>query len=160
MLNAQIKSNESRASLNDDEIVELASRILWRRLKYQGNLNSPLSTVDFLKAKLGGSEREVFAIIFLSSSNQIIEYKELFYGTINSAAVYPREVVKDVLRTNAASVILAHNHPSGSCEISSADKAITTKLINALSLIDVAVLDHLIIGNSYASFAELNLLTN
>ena len=93
----------------------------------------------------------------LSTNNTILTDDEIV-GTINSASVYPREVVKDVLRVNAASVILAHNHPSGSVEVSTADKLITGKLIKALSLIDVEVLDHLIIGNSYASFAELNLL--
>lgn len=159
MLKNQQLPSTNNTILTDDEIVDLASRILFRRLKREGKINSPLATVDFLKLKLGNYEREVFSIIYLSNNNEIIEYKELFFGTINSASVYPREVVKDVLRVNAASVILAHNHPSGNVEVSRADKLITGKLIKALSLIDVEVLDHLIIGNSYASFAELNLLT-
>jgi len=158
MLKSQQLPSTNNTILTDDEIVDLASRILFRRLKREGKINSPLATVDFLKLKLGNYEREVFSIIYLSNNNEIIEYKELFFGTINSASVYPREVVKDVLRVNAASVILAHNHPSGSVEVSTADKLITGKLIKALSLIDVEVLDHLIIGNSYTSFAELNLL--
>ena len=158
MLKSQQLPSTNNTILTDDEIVDLASRILFRRLKREGKVNSPRSTVDFLKLKLGSYEREVFSIIYLSNNNEIIEYKELFFGTINSASVYPREVVKDVLRVNAASVILAHNHPSGSVEVSTADKLITGKLIKALSLIDVEVLDHLIIGSSYASFAELNLL--
>ena len=158
MLKSQQLPSTNNTILTDDQIVDLASRILFRRLKREGRISSPRSTVDFLKLKLGSYEREVFSIIYLSNSNEIIEYKELFFGTINSASVYPREVVKDVLRVNAASVILAHNHPSGSVEVSTADKLITGKLIKALSLIDVEVLDHLIIGSSYASFAELNLL--
>ncbi|WP_377110114.1 DNA repair protein RadC [Pseudoalteromonas sp. R86517] len=158
MLKSQQLPSTNNTILTDDEIVDLASRILFRRLKREGRISSPRSTVDFLKLKLGSYEREVFSIIYLSNNNEIIEYKELFFGTINSASVYPREVVKDVLRVNAASVILAHNHPSGSVEVSTADKLITGKLIKALSLIDVEVLDHLIIGSSYASFAELNLL--
>ena len=157
MLKSQQLLSTNNTILTDDEIVDLASRIIFRRLKREGKISSPRSTVDFLKLKLGSYEREVFSIIYLSNNNEIIEYKELFFGTINSASVYPREVVKDVLRVNAASV-LAHNHPSGSVEVSTADKLITGKLIKALSLIDVEVLDHLIIGNSYASFAELNLL--
>lgn len=158
MLKSQQLLSTNNTILTDDEIVDLASRIIFRRLKREGKISSPRSTVDFLKLKLGSYEREVFSIIYLSNNNEIIEYKELFFGTINSASVYPREVVKDVLRVNAASVILAHNHPSGSVEVSTADKLITGKLIKALSLIDVEVLDHLIIGNSYVSFAELNLL--
>ena len=127
MLKSQQLLSTNNTILTDDEIVDLASRIIFRRLKREGKISSPRSTVDFLKLKLGSYEREVFSIIYLSNNNEIIEYKELFFGTINSASVYPREVVKDVLRVNAA-------------------------------LIDVEVLDHLIIGNSYASFAELNLL--
>ena len=140
MLKSQQLLSTNNTILTDDEIVDLASRIIFRRLKREGKISSPRSTVDFLKLKLGSYEREVFSIIYLSNNNEIIEYKELFFGTINSASV------------------LAHNHPSGSVEVSTADKLITGKLIKALSLIDVEVLDHLIIGNSYASFAELNLL--
>lgn len=145
-------------ALSDDEVLSLASRILLRRLKRQGTITSPTDAVDFLRTKLMSYEREVFAILYLDSANQIIKYKELFFGTINAASVYPREVVKDVLRCNAANVILAHNHPSGSCDISAADKGITQKLMQALALIDVNVLDHLILGESYTSFAERNLL--
>ena len=149
---------QSHSFLSDEEVVSWASRILLKRLKRQGKVTNPKSVVDFLRAKLVANEREVFALIYLSNNNEIIEYKELFFGTINSASVYPREVVKDVLKSNAASVILAHNHPSGSCDISDADKCITKKLIDALALIDVQVLDHIIVGDSYASFAERGIL--
>jgi len=111
-----------------------------------------------LKHKLAIHEHEVFAVLFLDSQNRILEFKELFRGTINAASVYPREVVKEVLELNAASVILAHNHPSGVTTPSQADKLITTKLQQALNLIDVSVLDHIIIGESTYSFAEHDLI--
>lgn len=144
--------------VNEDEMLSAASQILWSRLKRLGAIQSPLDAVEFLKTKLGALEREAFAILFLDNANQIIDYQELFHGTIASASVYPREVIKEVLKQNAANVILAHNHPSGNCEPSAADKAITAKLKHALSLIDVEILDHIIIGNGYVSFAERNLL--
>ena len=97
-------------------------------------------------------------MLFLDSQNRILEFKELFRGTINAASVYPREVVKEVLELNAASVILAHNHPSGVTTPSQADKLITTKLQQALNLIDVSVLDHIIIGENTYSFAEHGLI--
>ncbi len=146
------------ALLDDEEVLNWASRILFSRLKRQGKVTNPASAVDFLRSKLGAREREVFAVIYLSNSNEIIEYKELFFGTINAASVYPREVVKDVLKSNAANVILAHNHPSGCCDISDADRYITKKLIDALALIDVQILDHIVIGDSYASFAERGII--
>lgn len=100
----------------------------------------------------------MFAVLFLDSQNRILEYKELFRGTINAASVYPREVVKEVLALNAASVILAHNHPSGVSTPSQADKLITTKLQQALNLIDVSIVDHIIIGETSYSFAEHGLI--
>ena len=103
-------------------------------------------------------EHEVFAVLFLDSQNRILEYKELFRGTINAASVYPREVVKEVLALNSASVILAHNHPSGVSTPSQADKLITTKLQQALNLIDVSIVDHIIIGETSYSFAEHGLI--
>jgi DNA repair protein RadC len=100
----------------------------------------------------------VFAVMLLDSQHQLIDYQELFFGTVNAASVYPREVVKAVLQENAAAVIFAHNHPSGVGEPSIADKQITKRLQDALGLIDVTVLDHVIIGESCYSFAENNLL--
>lgn len=114
--------------------------------------------MDFLKFKLGRYEREVFAIMILNNKHQLIEYSELFFGTINAASVYPREVVKAVLNENGAAVIFAHNHPSGETEPSQADIAITKRLKEALALIDVQVLDHIVIGDSATSFAERGLL--
>ena len=94
----------------------------------------------------------------MDSQHRLIEYKELFFGTINAAPVYPREVMKEVLQQNAAAVILAHNHPSGVTEPSEADKRVTTRIKDALNHIDVPVLDHIVVGQDTVSFAERGLL--
>ncbi|WP_080623451.1 JAB domain-containing protein [Stutzerimonas stutzeri] len=109
----------------------------------------------YLGAKLAGFEHEVFAVLFLDNRHRLIDYNEMFRGTIDSASVYPREVVKEALRLNAAAVIFSHNHPSGHPEPSQADKTLTRKL----ELIDVRTLDHIIVaGQEQVSFAELGLL--
>lgn len=108
---------------------------------------------------LGGREREVFLVVFLDSQHRIIDSAELFLGTINEAAVYPREVVKAALALNSAAVILAHNHPSGLLTPSDADKHITHKIKNALELVDITLLDHIIVGgDKNLSFAQRNIL--
>jgi DNA repair protein RadC len=140
------------------QILETAANIIAEKYLHEDVFCNSQATKDFLRFKLGGYEREVFAVMLLNNQHELIEYKELFYGTIDAAAVYPREVVKAVLGANAAAVILTHNHPSGVSEPSQADKAITQRLVNALGLIDVRVLDHLIIGKTTMSFAENNLL--
>tara|TARA_R100001509_G_scaffold28068_2_gene14734 strand:+ start:35977 stop:36261 length:285 start_codon:yes stop_codon:yes gene_type:complete len=94
----------------------------------------------------------------MDSQHRLIEYKELFFGTINAAPVYPREVMKEVLQQNAAAVILAHNHPSGVTEPSEADKRVTTRIKDALNRIDAPVLDHIVVGQDTVSFAERGLL--
>ena len=105
--------------------------------------------------QLRDQPREVFAVVYLDNRHRVIHYDALFFGTINGATVHPREVVKSVLQHNAAAVIVAHNHPSGVPEPSHADHTITQKLSEALSLIDVALLDHVIIGDGdYVSLAE------
>jgi DNA repair protein RadC len=106
----------------------------------------------------GHLEREAFMVVFLDNDNRYLAHEFLFYGTLDSATVYPREVVKSTLKHNAASVILAHNHPSGNTTPSNNDINLTTKLRTALSMIDVRVLDHLIIGSSVLSMAECGLI--
>jgi DNA repair protein RadC len=96
--------------------------------------------------------------MFLDNQHHLISFEELFFGTIDSASVYPREVVKAALKTNAAAVIFAHNHPSGDATPSQADKRITQRLKDALALVDIRVLDHIVIGDSAVSFAERGLL--
>ena len=114
---------------------------------------------DFLRLNLGTREFETFCCLFLDTRRRLIEFVELFRGTINGASVHPREVVKEALRRNAAAVILVHPHPSGVAEPSRADELITRRLKDSLSLIDVRVLDHLIVaGDEIVSFAEQGLL--
>jgi len=98
-----------------------------------------------LSLKLSGQEREVFAVLFLTTKHRLIGYEELFYGTIDGASVYPREVVKRALTLNAAAVIIAHNHPSGDATPSQADKKITIRLKDALALVDIRLLDHFVV---------------
>ena len=129
------------------------------RLKRVDVLTSPAQTARFLQLRLRRREREVFAVIFLDSQHRVIEYEELFFGTIDGTSVHPREVVRAALRHNAAAVIVAHNHPSGVAEPSQADVRITERLRSALGLVDVRLLDHLVIGDSeIASLAERGLI--
>jgi len=139
--------------------LEIGRRYLDQKLKHQGSLTSATQAADFLTHRLRDQTREIFAIVFLDTRHRVIHYDELFFGTLNGATVHPREVVKSVLRHNAAAVIVAHNHPSGVAEPSQPDKSITSKLAASLELVDVKLLDHLIIGDGeYVSLAERGLL--
>ncbi len=144
-----------------DQILDQAKEILEYRLTRPEatTFSSPDETKDFLKLKLGEAEREIFAVMLLDNRHRLIEYQELFFGTIDGASVHPREVVKAALKCNAAALILAHNHPSGVTEPSKADESITQRLKDALALIDIRVLDHLVIGDGEpVSFAERGLI--
>jgi DNA repair protein RadC len=122
-------------------------------------LSSPERTREFLRVHLGGSDRETFGVLHLDNRHRLIAAEDLFCGTVDRASVHPREVVKAVLARNAvAAIVLYHNHPSGSPEPSAADELITRRLKEALALIDVRVLDHLIVGESIYSFAEHGIL--
>lgn len=147
-------------SYSDSEktVLEQAANIIAEKSVRHGAFTSPEATKQFLSYKLAHYEREVFGVMLLDNQHRLIEFKELFFGTIDSAAIYPRELVKLVLRTNAAAVILAHNHPSGVPEPSASDRNITEKLKAALALVDVRVLDHIIIGEFAISFAERGIL--
>ncbi len=139
--------------------IELGQRYLKSSIEREDALKSPEDTRNFLALRLGAYPYEVFACLFLDNQNRVITFKELFRGTINGATVHPREVVKEALEQNAASLIFAHNHPSGSVDPSAADQAITQRLKEALSLVDIKVLDHIIIGGeSSVSFSERGLL--
>jgi len=144
---------------NEDSIIQSAIEILETRIKKPHDyLTSPDNTRRFLKLKLSNLDREVFSVIFLDNQHGVIAYEELFAGTIDGAAVYPREVVKSALLHNAAAVIFGHNHPSGNSSPSEADKHITKRLADACGLVDIRVLDHLVVGSDISSFAELGLL--
>lgn len=114
---------------------------------------------DWIRLKLASQERELFMVLLLDNQNRLLAHETLFYGTISSTVVYPREVVKVALQHNAAAVILAHNHPSGFAEPSDADRNITERLKKALTLVEVRLLDHLVVGSKeIVSFAERNWL--
>ena len=143
-----------------DHIINQALAILESRQRHLGNaFTQPKAAADFLRLKMGEYEREVFAVMLLDNQHRLLDYQELFFGTINAGSVYPREVVKAVLGKNAAAVILAHNHPSGMAEPSDADKAITARLKEVLEVVEVQVLDHFVVGqHDVVSFAERGLI--
>ncbi len=137
-------------------VLEMGRRHLWETITRNDTLTSPEDTRRYLTSRLRENRNEVFACLFLDNKNRIIEYEELFFGTIDGASVYPRQVVQRALSHNAAGLILAHNHPSGVAEPSLADRQITQRIKEALSLLDIRVLDHLVIGDGeIASLAEI-----
>ena len=139
---------------------ELARRALHQEMQVRDSFTSPGRVRDWLRLKLAQRPQEVFIALWLDAQNRLIKADELFTGSLTSTSVYPREVVKAALANNAAAVILAHNHPSGVAEPSSADEMLTRNLKSALAMVDVRVLDHFIVaGNaSPLSFAERGLL--
>ena len=140
-------------------VLEMARRHFEEILQRGNALSSPDITRAYLSARLRGYSYEVFACLFLDNQHRVIKLDEMFRGTLDSASVYPREVVKQALHHNAAAVIFAHNHPSGIAEPSQSDKLITDKLKQALGLFDILVLDHFIIGDGQPySFAEHGLI--
>ncbi len=140
-------------------VVELARRSLQQRLADRPAFDSPGAVRDYLRLHLGPREHEVFAVLFLDAQHRLIAMEELFRGTLTQTSVYPREVVRRALHLEAAAVVLAHNHPSGTVQPSRADESLTQTLKSALALIDVRVLDHVIVapGQSF-SMAERGLL--
>ena len=139
--------------------VELVRRALTQEMRGTDNLGSPQAVRKYLRLLLEHKPVEIFVGIFLDAQNRLIAAQELFSGTLTQTSVYPREVVKSALRHNAASVIFAHNHPSGVAEPSRADEVLTQSLKQALALVDVRVLDHFIVGQGATlSFAERGLL--
>lgn len=157
-----IDDDERRPALSrtDRTLVAKAIRCLEAVYLTKGDcLTSPQATRDYLKLRLYGLPSEVFVCLFLDTRHRVIRYEELFKGTIDGASVHPCEVVRRVIEVNAAAVIFAHNHPSGVAEPSQADLRITQRLKEALALIEVRVLDHLIVGEGETtSLAERGLL--
>jgi len=139
-------------------VLEMAKRHLFEQLARGDALSSPAQTRQFLTAQLASYPHEVFACLFLDNRNRVIAFEKMFFGTIDGASVYPREVVRLALKKNAAAVIFAHNHPSGVAEPSHADEQITQRLKEALALVDIRVLDHFVVGDEIVSFAERGLL--
>ncbi|WP_369160261.1 DNA repair protein RadC [Candidatus Thiodiazotropha sp. LNASS1] len=140
-------------------VLEMARRYLHEQLETSGSLTAPEQTQDYLRARLRHYAYEVFSCLFLDNRHRVIRYEELFRGTIDGANVHPREVVRRALELNAAALIFAHNHPSGVAEPSRADRQITQRLKDALALVDIRVLDHIVIGEGEAvSLAERGLI--
>lgn len=128
-------------------VLEMGRRHLAEGLKRDSALESPQQVRDYLKARLRHEPHEIFGCLFLDTRHRVLAFEALFHGTIDGASVYPRQVVKRALAHNAAAVILTHNHPSGVAEPSQADRLLTTRLKDALALVDVRVLDHFIVGD-------------
>lgn len=148
-------------NIPEDEILKRAKEILLRRLHQSACvLSSPAVVRDYLTMHLAAHEHEVFGVLWMDAQNRLIEDETMFRGTLTQTSVYPREVVKAALHKNAAACILYHNHPSGSTEPSRADEMLTQNLKNALAMIDVRVLDHLIVAGMVkpTSFAERGLI--
>jgi DNA repair protein RadC len=157
----QTKTNQAytlRKPMTEHQILEKAAEIIATKFINSTAFTEAKATKDYLSFKLANYDKEVFAVMLLNTQHQLIEYRELFFGTVDSASIYPREVVKAVLEVNASAVIFAHNHPSGIAEPSEADKRITKRLSDALGLIDVRVLDHVVVGKVPVSFAERGLI--
>jgi DNA repair protein RadC len=150
------------SDLSDAEqatLIQLALKILRARHRRGRLLSSPQASRDYLQLRFEGYRNEVFGAVFLDNRHRVLGFEELFFGTIDGASVHPRVVVQRALDLNAAAVILAHNHPSGVAEPSRADEVITRRLQEALALVDVRVLDHLVIASEGVhSFAERGLV--
>lgn len=141
-------------------VLELARRALAEEVRAGDLLSSPAAVRDWLRLRLGALPHEVFCALWLDSQNRLIAFEELFQGTLTRTSVYPREVVKRALACNASAAVFAHNHPSGVAEPSGADEILTRSLKQALTLVDIKVLDHFIVAGHAApvSFAERGLL--
>ena len=151
-------SVEDQMLFSENEVIKRALEILDGRIKHGDALCSPVQTRQYLRLQLAEEVAEVFCVLWLDNRNRVIHFQRMFNGTIDGASVYPREVVRHAIANNAAACILVHNHPSGIAEPSHADEMITKRLKEALALIDVRVLDHMIIGDEVVSFAERGLL--
>ncbi|VTU31693.1 DNA repair protein RadC [Variovorax sp. SRS16] len=142
-----------------NEVLQAAQRLLAGRVRGSDILTSPAAVRDFLRLRHGPLEHEVFAVVHLDSQHRVLDYVEMFRGTVTQTSVYPREVVKETLARNSAALLLVHGHPAGVAEPSRADEALTRTLKTALAMVDVLVLDHLIVGGEVIySMAEHGLM--
>lgn len=127
-------------------VLEMSRRVLLQKMRKRDVMNNPETVKQFLQLQMGAYPQEVFAVVFMDAQYRLLSFQEMFKGTLNQTSVYPREVVKLALEQGAAAVILAHNHPSGDVRPSAADSTLTRTLQTALSMVDVKVLDHIIVG--------------
>ena len=143
---------------DSEQVLAAAQQIVNERMVRGTSFKEPSVACDYFRDKLGHLEREVFAAVMLDTRHRLIDYVELFQGTIDGAEVHPREVVRTALRLNAAAVLVAHNHPSGEVDPSAADRAVTARLKQALALVEVRLLDHVIVaGRQSLSMAAMGL---
>lgn len=130
----------------EEQILQAAERILRKRLERKGSVANPSAANEFLRVKYGTVKNEVFGVLFLDTRHRIIELEEIFHGTIDGAEVHPRVVIQRCMHHNAAAIIVFHNHPSGDATPSTADRAVTAQLKQALSYVDVRLLDHIVVS--------------
>jgi DNA repair protein RadC len=143
----------------EEEVIDAALHIMESKVANRELCTAAADVKRYFQLRLGNEEREVFCVMFLDNQHKLIHTEDMFRGTIDGASVYPREVVKAALRCNAAAVIFSHNHPSGVAEPSHADRTITDRLVEALKLVDIRVLDHIVVSASETvSFAERGLI--
>ncbi|WP_202841510.1 RadC family protein [Luteimonas saliphila] len=151
-----VRDSKRRYQLaNADQILEAARRMVDQRMQRGTSFLDPSIARGFFRDKLAGLEREVFVAAFLDTRHRLVHYAELFQGTIDGAEVHPRVIVREALMCNSAAILASHNHPSGNPEPSAADRAVTARLKQALALVDIRLLDHIIVGgNATLSLAE------
>jgi len=143
----------------EEEVIDAALHIMESKVANRELCTAVADVKRYFQLRLGNEEREVFCVMFLDNQHKLIHTEDMFRGTIDGASVYPREVVKAALRCNAAAVIFSHNHPSGVAEPSHADRTITDRLVEALKLVDIRVLDHIVVSaTETVSFAERGLI--
>jgi DNA repair protein RadC len=143
-----MRTQRSNLHSADDEILDAAEAIHLRRLERHGKISEPSEAAQYLRARCGHAEREVFWCLFLDSRHQILACEDLFYGTIDGAEVHPREIARRGVLLNAAAVVAFHNHPSGNTEPSAADCTVTARMKQALALVDSRLLDHFVVTSS------------
>ncbi len=141
-----VRESTRYAPAGAEQVLHAAQEIVDARMVRGTSFKDPAVACDFFRDKLGHREREVFAAVMLDVRHRLIDYVELFLGTIDGAEIHPREVARVALRLNAAAVLVSHNHPSGDVQPSAADRAVTVRLKQALALLDIRLLDHIIIG--------------
>jgi len=142
----------------EQDVLAAAEGILKGKLERQGSIENPADATDFLRMRLGALLHEEFHVLWLDNRHRILGCQKLFTGTVDGASIYPREVVRAALSINASAAIFAHNHPSGIAEPSAADRAITNELRDALRLIGVRILDHIVVGAECVSMAGRGLM--
>jgi DNA repair protein RadC len=152
-------TGSAMVQLSDDEIIDMALRVLAQRVSNSTQLDNPEAARQYLALRFAGLEHEVVTCLYLDNRRRVIACEDLFRGTIDGCSVHAREVVKQALIHNAAAVILAHNHPSGVAEPSQADQIMTSRLKAALDLVNISLVDHLVVGGAIAeSMAERGFL--